>query len=171
MSCADNFWTFALDRYPRPGVARCCLALQDRWGADVMLLLWCCWLGEGGRAVVGPDLRNALIETDPIQNHLLRPLRAARRALRFAEREVPSLRGSADRLQRAELAAERLEAELLERLARRHAVAVLLTDASVRELLAQYLGAAGIAHPDALEHSRELAACVLGDIQLPRSRV
>lgn len=167
----NDFWAFALDRYQRPGVAPCCLALQDRWGADVMLLLWCCWLGEAGRAVVGAELGRALSETDPIRNHLVKPLRAARRALRLAEREVPDLRGSVARLQRAELAAERLEAQVLERLGRLHSVAIAPAHASVCDLLAHYLDLAGIAQPGAREDARELAARVLGDIHPPRARV
>ena len=43
-----RFWAFSLDVYGRPGVAPACLALQDRHGLDVNLLLFCCWAASQG---------------------------------------------------------------------------------------------------------------------------
>jgi uncharacterized protein (TIGR02444 family) len=47
----EEFWEFALARYARPGVAQCCVALQDEHGANVMLLLYCAWRAQGGDCV------------------------------------------------------------------------------------------------------------------------
>ena len=46
---ASALWDYAVDLYARPGVREACLALQDRAGADVNLLLLACWLGATGR--------------------------------------------------------------------------------------------------------------------------
>ena len=42
---SSRFWDFSLEIYAKPGVAQACLALQDECGADVNLLLFCCWAG------------------------------------------------------------------------------------------------------------------------------
>jgi len=42
------FWDFSLNVYGRPGVSPACLALQDRLGADVNLLLFGAWCGAAG---------------------------------------------------------------------------------------------------------------------------
>ena len=42
------FWNYSLAVYARAGVADACLRLQDDRGADVNILLYCCW-----RAAVG----------------------------------------------------------------------------------------------------------------------
>ena len=98
----EEFWEFALLRYARPGVAQCCVALQDAHGANVMLLLYCAWRAQGGECVRDAALRQATARLEPLDRHLVRPLRAARRAIRRA-----------DRLMQAELAAERRQARLL----------------------------------------------------------
>ena len=51
---AASFWAFSLEFYARPGVAEACLALQDRHGLDVNILLLCCWLGWSGRGRLSP---------------------------------------------------------------------------------------------------------------------
>lgn len=111
----EEFWEFALGSYARPGVAPCCVALQDQHGANVMLLLYCAWRAQGGECVRGAALRQAMARLEPLDCHLLRPLRAARRATRRAAEALdsPSLAVGADRLMRAELAAERCQARLL----------------------------------------------------------
>ena len=48
---ANPFWRFSLRTYRAPGVQEACLALQDRCGADVNLLLFCGWTGRDGRAL------------------------------------------------------------------------------------------------------------------------
>jgi uncharacterized protein (TIGR02444 family) len=111
----EEFWRFARARYARPGVAPCCVALQDEHGANVMLLLYCCWRAAGGECVRGAALRQATARVELLDRHLLRPLRAARRATRRAADALgsPALAGGADRLMQAELAAEQCQATLL----------------------------------------------------------
>ena len=111
----QEFWEFALRRYARPGVASCCVALQDACGANVMLLLYCCWRAAGGECVRGAALREAMARVESLDRHLLRPLRAARRATRRAADALgsPVLSAAADRLVQAELATEQCQASLL----------------------------------------------------------
>jgi len=44
----SDLWAFCLTLYARPGVAQACLALQDRHGADIPLLLAVLWHGQSG---------------------------------------------------------------------------------------------------------------------------
>ena len=42
---ARRFWRFSLALYARPGVAEALIALQDRAGLDVNLILFGLWVG------------------------------------------------------------------------------------------------------------------------------
>src|SRR4029077_986465 len=44
----DDLWRFSLAFYALPGVARALIALQDRDGLDVNLMLFAMWLGISG---------------------------------------------------------------------------------------------------------------------------
>ncbi|HKS89918.1 MAG TPA: TIGR02444 family protein, partial [Stellaceae bacterium] len=41
----EAFWRFSLALYARPGVAEALIALQDRAGRDVNLMLFALWFG------------------------------------------------------------------------------------------------------------------------------
>ena len=45
----EKFWDFSLEIYRLPGVADRLIALQDDYGVDVNLVLFCCWCGQEGR--------------------------------------------------------------------------------------------------------------------------
>jgi uncharacterized protein (TIGR02444 family) len=115
------FWRFSLGLYRRSGVEQACLGLQNACGADVNLLLFCCWLGSQGRALDRRSLRRAIAAAKPWQEQVVEPLRRARRALKRPGAAVPEawrahLRQSVFRL---ELDAEYVEQLLLARLAAR----------------------------------------------------
>ena len=63
MSPAGVFWSFSLRIYGAPGVEPACLDLQDRFGADVNLALYCLWIG---RALTPQALARALEAAAPI---------------------------------------------------------------------------------------------------------
>jgi uncharacterized protein (TIGR02444 family) len=102
-------WDFALAAYAKPGVAPLCLELQDHHGANVMLMLHLCHCAARGQATV--DVAAAAHAMAPLEHHLIAPLRRARRAISAAAETLgdATLRASAKRLLRAELAAERLQ--------------------------------------------------------------
>jgi uncharacterized protein (TIGR02444 family) len=110
------FWDWSVEAYARPGVATLCLGLQERTGADVNLLLLACWLADRGQR-----LEPALVAAGQRwQMEVVRPLRAARRALqaRLAEAAAPEIARLRRAIAAAELAAERLEQIELGQLAR-----------------------------------------------------
>lgn len=103
---ADEFWEFSLALYSRPGVAEYCLRLQDDSGANVNLLLFCCWTGRRGVVLDARALAAAGAVIEEWQVQVLRPLRARRR--------TPGITPAAkQRLLAEELTAERHEQALL----------------------------------------------------------
>lgn len=114
-AASDNpFWDFSLTVYVRPGVADSCLALQDRLGLDVNLLLFCCWMGSQGRRLDSVALARLMTAVGDWQRSIVGPLRAVRRCLK----ELPDgSTGRAGALRQAvkdcELAAERIEQTML----------------------------------------------------------
>jgi len=111
----DNpFWDFSLAVYARPGVADACLALQERHGLDVNLLLFCCWAGARGRALTGDELARLVAAARPWQEGVVKPLRAARRWLKAQATAPDELAGTLrGRIKQQELAAERIEQQVL----------------------------------------------------------
>lgn len=82
-SLEDEFWQFSLAVYGGEGAGRACLSLQDRLGADVNLLLFCCWLGAARGRILSPDELSRLIEAvAPWRSNVVGPLRAVRRYLK-----------------------------------------------------------------------------------------
>lgn len=113
----DPFWTFTLAFYGRPGVSPACIALQDRHGCDVNLVLYACWVGLSGRGrLAAADLDRAEATNTPWRNAVIEKLRAARRALREEDRRGPILE-LYEAAKAAELAAERIAQQRLQRLA------------------------------------------------------
>jgi len=133
--------------YARSGVEQACLGLQAACGADVNLLLFCCWMGTRRRPLGRGFLRRVIAATSGWQSEVVQPLRGVRRALKKADAGLP-------RAWRAHLRAHvstlELDAEYVEqlRLARLAAQAPRpVKGASARETveanLERYLGLLG----------------------------
>ena len=107
---ADHaLWRFSLRVYRAEGVEAACLRLQDDHGADVNLVLFCCWLGAAGCGrVAEPLLRSALAAASQWHGRAVAPLRALRRSLKHDPAPLPA--AAAEPVRRKVLAAE-LEAE------------------------------------------------------------
>ena len=105
--------------YERPGVEPLALALQDRHGLNVNMLLWCLWCGAYFREPGELVIRKAIDQTHRWNHEVTKPLRAARTALKFDFPGADIERQGALRLKIKddELAAERIELDTLERLA------------------------------------------------------
>jgi len=75
------FWEFSLAFYSRERVSAACLSLQNRHGADVNILLLCCWLATLGQKVDSAGLHAAIAAVESWRRDVLEPLRSARRAV------------------------------------------------------------------------------------------
>jgi uncharacterized protein (TIGR02444 family) len=106
------FWRFSLVFYAEPGVAPALIALQDRAGCDVNIVLFALWLGVAkGRALDAAGLAAAEAAAAPVREAVVGELRALRRRLRSRpDLGIQSLRR---RVQGLEIAAERIVQERL----------------------------------------------------------
>jgi uncharacterized protein (TIGR02444 family) len=135
----DEFWRFSLAFYGRPGVSPACLELQDRYGRDVNLVLYACWVGLSGRGrLTQADLAHAAAMNDPWREAVIEKLRAARRAIKEQAADVAEFYAAAKAV---ELEAERIAQHRLSRLA----PTVAVTESMARRAdaatnLALYLG-------------------------------
>ncbi len=96
------FWRFSLALYARPGVADALIALQDRAGLDVNLILFGLWVGARHGLNLECDRFAAATEATAELNGVVRNIRALRRQLGAADSDI--LRRA---LLQLELAAER----------------------------------------------------------------
>src|SRR5579885_3374371 len=100
---AEALWRFSLAFYARPGVAAALLALQDRDGRDVNLILYALWQGLRGRRLASGDL--AALAERAAPPAVAAELRGLRR--RLAADRAPDIAALRRRLLALELAAER----------------------------------------------------------------
>ena len=75
----SSFWQFSVTVYGTGQVAPTCLRLQDGWGLDVNLLLYCLWQGGQERLLQRPVLERACHASAAWSENVVRPLREARR--------------------------------------------------------------------------------------------
>ena len=117
---AQTLWNFSLRTYARAGVARSCLALQNRSGCDVNLLLFCCWGGLNFGALPDPVLDEAVAYSQRWSTEVVRPLRGVRGWMKGRDWETAAAAHETlrDRIKSVELEAERLQQVILEYLVR-----------------------------------------------------
>jgi uncharacterized protein (TIGR02444 family) len=144
---ADNpFWDFSLALYRRGGVAEACLALQDRHGLDVNLLLYCLWAGSRGHRLDAGEIDALSAAAGPWHEAVVEPLRAARRWLKDQKSAPP---GPAEALRQA-IKARELEAEAIEQGILHDRMVIPPAEGTLRHgaaSLMAYIDFAGI-HPD-----------------------
>ena len=98
-----GFWTFSTRLYAAPGVKQACLALQDRFGADVNLVLFCLW------TVLDDTQWQAALRVSSEHQARIAPIRARRNAVPRTDPARPGLLAE-------ELDAEKAEQKALEAL-------------------------------------------------------
>ncbi len=108
------FFDYSLVIYGRTGVAERCLALQDREGLDVNLVLFCLWAASRGRALDDQEMKRLIDTVAAWQGDVVSTFRALRRWLKdraVGDEELAALRENA---KRSELEAEEIEQGYLE---------------------------------------------------------
>ena len=112
---ACPFWDFSVAVYGRDGVAPACLSLQDRYGLDVNLLLYCCWAGGRGVRLGAAELAALVAASRGWQTDIVRRLRSVRRLLKTQGHAAPPEQAEAlrQRVAAVELDAEHVEQLLL----------------------------------------------------------
>ena len=150
------FWGFSLAVYGSEGVAPACLALQDRRGIDVNLLLFCLWSATERRLAYDVGAFRAIAAAaGDWQLSVVAPMRAARRRLKAGSPYLPETTSAA--LRREVLAAE---------IGCEHGEQLII--AAVAEGLA---GAARAMEPAAAAAANVRACCEAAGIRLEASDV
>ena len=160
------FWRFSLRVYARAGVEQACLALQEA-GADVNLLLLCCWQGSEGRDLTKDLLQGAMQAVVAWNQQVVQPLRQVRRIVKQGFPGFPSDLGGSLRkdILRVELDAEYLEQLVLTQYAT--AAATQPTHETKPEAIAagnltRYLELLGIPSTAAIRAYAETLSCASG---------
>ena len=115
-SDGDALWRFSLAFYAMPQVAESLIALQDRDGLDVNMMLFALWLGASGRGRASGDaIAAAERAIGTIGSEIIGPLRALRR--RLTHDPAPDVQRLREGVKALELAAEELVQTRLARVA------------------------------------------------------
>ena len=118
-SVTDSFWDFSIELYARKGVAEACLELQNSYGLDVNLLLFCFWWGYQHGELDEATLDKAIGFSDTWRTEVVQPLRNVRRWMKdtaaiFAEDRQSHYDALRERIKLDELAAEKYQQKVLE---------------------------------------------------------
>lgn len=116
-SAEENpYWAFSLRVYGHEPVRKLALLLQDEHGADVNILLFLAWRRQAGAApVTANDLAAMAAAVAPLRDGLIEPLRNLRRWLPEIGADAATRAPLKDALLAAELAAEKVEQDMLYR--------------------------------------------------------
>ena len=152
---ADPFWDFSLAVYARPGVEDACLALQERHGLDVNLLLFALFAGSEGRRLTPTETARVAAGAAAWHEGVVRPLRRARRNAKAGLSPVDAALTDAlrRRVAAAEIEAERVEQLLIAALAGPPAAVEADRRAAAAANLARYLAHLGV-DPDPPDRRR-----------------
>jgi uncharacterized protein (TIGR02444 family) len=112
-----SLWDFAVELYGAPSVGEACLALQDRHGCDVNVILFAAWMGAvRGDKLSQPDMAEAIACVQSWRDEIVRPLRLIRRRLKSGPPPAPyqTTEELRTRIKAVELESERIELAQLE---------------------------------------------------------
>lgn len=118
-----SLWDYSTALYQQKGIGSACLSLQDQYGLDVNLILFCLWYGELFGKLTNHQLSQILEVSHHWSKLTVTPLRNVRRSLKsdsvLSETpEYEKISNWRERVKDLELAAEKIQQTILERMAR-----------------------------------------------------
>lgn len=119
---SQNFWNFSVDLYAQPRVADACLDLQNTYGLDVNLLLFCHWHGVNLGEFPQTTVTLACEFSRTWRKEVVQPLRNVRQWMKLEEQPFATTNHTQfdtlrTRIKFDELAAEKYQQEFLEHIA------------------------------------------------------
>ncbi len=114
---SSELWDFTLSVYGQKGVSQACIALQDRRGLDVDVMLFCSWLGATGRGAISREELDRAWEAIALwQAEIVTTLRAVRRRIKdgFAGAPEAAAKAVGKAVLTREIEAERISLIMLE---------------------------------------------------------
>lgn len=117
----ESFWDFSCRVYRRPEVSSTCLHLQDQYGLDVNLLLFCCWHGVHYGALDAATAHQARALSEQWSREVVQALRSARRWMKTqieASSSACALTTLREKIKTLELECEKYQQDALQTLPR-----------------------------------------------------
>lgn len=119
---SQNFWNFSVDLYAQARVADACLDLQNSYGLDVNMLLFCYWHGVNLGVFPPGTLGQAWEFSQSWKKEVVQPLRNVRHWMKeqanaHSTFNLPQFEALRSRIKFDELAAEKYQQEFLEQIA------------------------------------------------------
>jgi uncharacterized protein (TIGR02444 family) len=113
------FWRFSVSFYSVPQVADACLALQDKAGADVNIVMFLLWNAMQNRTLSAAAIADVERRVGVWRESVVVPLRTVRRALKspLAAIDAATAEKYRTKIKGVELEAEKLQQEALYALA------------------------------------------------------
>lgn len=108
----NAFWQWSNNAYEMPGAQNRLIYLQDDFGFDVNIMLWCCWRASEGESLDETALRAAERACAGWSEGVVEPLREARRNAKEGPADLY------EQIKAAELEAEHREQDILYGLSR-----------------------------------------------------
>lgn len=114
----NPFWDFSVWAYGEPDVEKSCLALQNRLGADVTMIMFCLWLAQRGTSggYLARYLGAAIKLSRDWQRSFVEPLRGCRTNFKefiantdMGVEEADTAHALRDRIKQCELDMEQLQ--------------------------------------------------------------
>ena len=118
---SEGFWDFSVRTYRTDGVPDVCLSLQNDYGADVNMLLYCCWVGAC-KGQLDHELFTKASEFSTLwADHVVVPLRSARTWMKQTGCDTGPVPTAAcmqlrEEIKSVEFAAEKMQQRVLESL-------------------------------------------------------
>jgi len=114
-----KFWEFSVHTYGLSGVSDACLTLQNRYGADVNMLLYCCWAGRIFGKLDEESFQRASRFSRSWTSNVVSPMRSVRTWMKLDTAESkhapPSMHAELrNKVKSIELEAEKLQQSVLE---------------------------------------------------------
>jgi len=121
MTKTESFWNFAVRTYRCEGIPKACIALQDERGADVNVLLFCCWMGATRGEFEIETLDKVLEFSRAWADRVVRPLRSVRTWMKIEGCSDPAVPAEScmklrERIKKVELQAEQLQENVMQSL-------------------------------------------------------
>jgi len=115
----ERFWDFSVRTYRSDGVPEACLSAQNDYGADVNMLLYCCWVGVHAGRFDPALFDRATRFSECWSDGVVGPLRSARTWMKHAGCNAENMPTAAcmslrEDIKHVEFAAEKMQEEVLE---------------------------------------------------------
>ena len=118
---SQHFWDFSVELYGQDGVSAACLELQNEFGLDINLLLFCYWHGRCHGTIDDQLLQRAIKFSSNWRQNVVQPLRNVRKWMKvnaslFESAQSRQFEVLRERVKDDELAAEKYQQQAMEEL-------------------------------------------------------